>query len=506
MTRGYFPDRAIPPINSSSIENAIPDILAYATPRAFEMLQKKKNKNKPVIHRSHVVQHSVPKRKHLRRSLAIPHPLIQTVLSEEIAKAWSYLSAFCEQSPLSLSKPAVSSIRAVESTHGLGEQPSLRAQRSVGARYLLQADIARFYPSIYTHSIPWALHTKAAARADTAYLLVGNRLDLWVRETQDKQTGGIPIGPDTSFVLGETIATAIDLQLMSRFPHLRGTRSIDDYFLYFSTISEAEQCIAALHEIGSDFALDVNDTKTEIVVVPDSLEPLWKSGLRTLIIRDKPHPQAFDLLTLFDRAFEFAKQFPSDNVLTYAAKQVLGAPICFENWVLCEALLLKAALAEPSMLSVLHEIYVAFASFHTDSTSLAVLLNSICEYHAPLQQGNEVSWALWLASQMQVEIATKVADLIVRLDDDLVALAALHLRDQGLFGAGSYGKWESHMTAGELYEQHWLLAYEAHDRGWLPSLDGSDYVGADEFFPILRAHGVRFFGGAITGAASSFMY
>jgi len=28
-------------------------------------------------------------------------------------------------------------------------------------KYLIKTDIKNFYPSIYTHSIPWALHDKA---------------------------------------------------------------------------------------------------------------------------------------------------------------------------------------------------------------------------------------------------------------------------------------------------------------------------------------------------------
>jgi hypothetical protein len=200
----------------------------------------------------------------------------------------------------------------------------------------VKTDIARYYPSIYTHSIPWALHTKPVARADKQYQLLGNRLDLWMRETQDKQTGGKPIGPDTSFVIGEVIGTALDLALIAKIPSLRGTRSIDDYFLYFSTLSEAETGIAALHEVAKEFELDINDAKTEVILLPDSLEPRWKSDLRTLTIRDMGNGQAMDLLTLFDRAFEFSKQYPADSVLTYAAKQTLGANITAENWSFCD--------------------------------------------------------------------------------------------------------------------------------------------------------------------------
>ena len=123
-----------------------------------------------------------------------------------------------------------------------------------------------------------------------------------------------------------------------------------------------------------------------MIPLPDTLEPAWKSDLRTLNIRASGHAQATDLLTLFDRAFEHSKRFPSDSVLTYAAKQTLGATIEEDNWSFCEALLLKAALAEPTMLSVLGDIYEKYAAFHKDGTALATAIHSICSYHAPLNK------------------------------------------------------------------------------------------------------------------------
>lgn len=503
MTRGYFPDRIIPPVNSLSISPAIPDIRTFLKPKVKECLQKQPGGG---IHRSRPVLHSIPKRKHLRRTLSIPNPMIQFVLSVEVATSWAELSSFCAQSTLSLSVPKLSTFRAVEASSPLSEQPTFRAQRSVGARYLLKADIARFYPSIYTHSIPWALHTKKTARDDKKYKLLGNRLDLWMRETQDKQTGGIPIGPDTSFIIGEVIATAMDLQLATRIPSIRGTRSIDDYFLYFPTISDAEECLAAIHEIGREYEFDINDAKTEIIALPDSLEPKWKSELRSFSIRDLPTHQQFDLLTLFERAFDYSRQFPSDSVLTYAAKQTLSANIAEENWTLCEALLLKAALAEPTMLSVLSETYKKFATFHNDNTALTMLINSICDYHAPLQQGNEVSWALWLAKEMDITISKEVADRVVRLDDDVVALVALDLNEHGLFDATDFAKWSSHMQSGDLYDDHWLIAYEALEHGWLPALGIKDYIANDDFFSILQLHGVRFYSSTIVPITSFFDY
>jgi hypothetical protein len=274
MTKGYFPDRVIPPVNSLGLSIALPDMLAYVSPIAVGMIKK------PSKARSRCVAHSVPKRKHLRRSLSIPNPLHQSMAAAEMAAQWPALHQFCSQSPFALSVPVIGAGRAVVAKDDLGRQPLFRSQRSIGARYLLKTDIARFYPSVYTHSIPWALHGKATARADKKYALYGNRIDLWTRESQDKQTGGIPIGPDTSFIIGEIIGTALDLELKKKLPSARGTRSIDDYYLYFDTISEAESGLAALHGIAKQYELEINDPKTEIIALPDTFEPAWKTDLR----------------------------------------------------------------------------------------------------------------------------------------------------------------------------------------------------------------------------------
>ena len=49
------------------------------------------------------------------------------------------------------------------------------------------------------------------------------------------------------------------------------------------------------------------------------------------------------------------------------------------------------------------------------------------------------------------------------------------------------------MTAEDLYGAHWLLAYEALVKGWLPPLNGADYIDSDPRFKILRDRDVQFF-------------
>jgi hypothetical protein len=53
--------------------------------------------------------------------------------------------------------------------------------------------------------------------------------------------------------------------------------------------------------------------------------------------------------------------------------------------------------------------------------------------------------------------------------------------------------WESQMTTSGLYDEHWLLAYEANIKGWLPNPRGKDYVKSDQNFGYLKSEGVFFY-------------
>jgi hypothetical protein len=49
------------------------------------------------------------------------------------------------------------------------------------------------------------------------------------------------------------------------------------------------------------------------------------------------------------------------------------------------------------------------------------------------------------------------------------------------------------MSADALYDEHWLLAYEANVKGWLPSVSGTDHVAADPNFGFLKSRKVFFY-------------
>jgi transcriptional regulator with XRE-family HTH domain len=254
-----------------------------------------------------------------------------SLLTEE---KWADLEALAIRSPLSLTKPITTHPdQAIERHTPLSDFPSRRAAVRYAARYVLKTDIARFYHSIYTHSIPWAIHSKAAAKRDRTPNLWGNSLDKLIRDSQDGQTMGIPIGPDVSLLIAELLLSAVDEALVKR-TGVRGVRYIDDYELSFNTLADAERVRGVLQELLGDYELALNSAKTAILELPLQLQEPWVSELGHFDLRARKKGQHTDLLRYFDRAFVLARSYPAEGVLKYAVGKAANLTVLLENRLL----------------------------------------------------------------------------------------------------------------------------------------------------------------------------
>jgi Reverse transcriptase (RNA-dependent DNA polymerase) len=482
IRRGYIPTEFIPPFKSESLADAIPllsrNLLAYGKPF------------------SRCGHHSIPKLKHFRRVLSLPNPLHQSILAESLDAHWGEIQPHINRSQISLSIVEEDSTgrAALRRKAALDDIAVERSLRSSSARYVLKADLSRFYHTLYTHTVPWALHSKTVAKtrkSDRA--LPGNAIDSAVRNTQDQQTLGIPVGPETSDLIAEVIGASIDEQLQADVPNLIGIRYVDDFHLYFGTRAQAEQALTNLIAAAKEFELEVNQTKTEIIELPESLEPRWKTELRAFTINEEK--QRLDLLGFFSIAFELANEFPGHNVLKYAVARSIGVIVKQENWALYESFLLTSLMGEPALFPVLAQVLTKYRDdgYPLDLDKLSNALWEICFYHCKFRQGFEVAWALWLAKVFQLIVPDEVSAEIATLDDPVVAIVALDLRENGLITNIDTSKWNNNMTGEDLYSASWLLAYEARVRDWLPSKNGDDYIAADPFFSEIHAFDVHFY-------------
>src|SRR6266487_4450602 len=154
-----------------------------------------------------------------RRRLHLPNPFSYYLVSELLEKGWPRIQRHFEKSHYSTSVPIPdpTGLRALKRQSEGRDLVLRRAELRGTARYVLRTDISRFYGSIYTHSIPWALDGKSVAKTIRKGGLA-NDLDMAFRNLQDGQTLGIPVGPDASLVIAEIVACSVDRELQRKSP------------------------------------------------------------------------------------------------------------------------------------------------------------------------------------------------------------------------------------------------------------------------------------------------
>ena len=482
---GYLPRELIPPITSAELASNLGQILPTLSSFARR--------------HSRCELYSTPRTQHHRRLLRIPNPLHQIRLSKVLADNWSDLEAFITHpASLSASTPTVDpgSDRALKLAKNFGEVAIERSRRSTGARYVLEADFSMFYRTIYTHSIPWALHGKAKAkRLMRSPKLLGNEIDEAVRSTMGNQTVGIPVGPDTSFLIAEIIGVAVDKELRANVSGIKGLRYVDDYHLYFVTASQAEVALSMLHKAGYEFELELNPNKTAIKALPEPIDPPWVSALKLHDFRQNQTAQRSDLVSYFSRAFEYEKAFTDNLVLKYAIARVAALTVHEENWRLYHAFLLQSITADPKVIPTVLSILLAYRQLGYPRLvrSTSGIIHEMIAYHSRFNNIYELAWILWLSRALGIRIRRRAAQLLSQIDSSAVALVALDLRDSGLMASGlDTSGWESLLVGDELYSEHWLLSYEAYNKGWLNGPKG-DHVSPDDFFGTLMQHDVSFY-------------
>jgi hypothetical protein len=374
--------------------------------------------------------------------------------------------------------------------------PSHRASVRATSRYIVRADVADFYGSIYTHAISWAVHGKEEAkRFRNDGSLLGNRLDRLVRNGQYGQTVGIPVGPDTSHVFGELILARVD-QALAGQGCSNAFRYMDDYELGAMTLAHAEGSLADLQAALARFELSLNPRKTDISSLPAELETAWVPELRLFSIAKSPSRQRYDLMRYFARAFQLARQFPDGNVLKYAVSRLDDLTIVGDAWELVQNLVLQCVLSEADVLPRALRFFERRRreKREVDLSKLRQVLEGIIPRQAVAGHGSEVAWALWAAMLYDIPLSSDAVQPAASMDDSAVALMTLGLRDSGAIeGSLDFSTWQPVLGSGALREEHWLVAYEAVSRGWLDPDDPEWEIADDEAFEFLLDQGVHFY-------------
>lgn len=440
----------------------------------------------------------------LRRRLGLPNPLPFVRLCDVVNQHWRALEQHCQQSRFSTTTPLRDprGLRALIPKRGLNDAEPRAVQRGA-ARFVVRADISQCYASIYTHAIPWALHTKATAKKNRTSNLAGNVVDQAVRNCNDQQTKGIPIGPDTSLLVAEIILSAVDIELQNRHPTMRATRKMDDYEIVAASNAEADEYLNSLQEVLADFDLNLNGKKSEIQRLPLPLQPQWVRDFRCSEFGVSPAIQRTRLLDFFDELIQAARDNPTDSVINYGLAILRRAEIDSSNWDLLLSLVCQAVTAEPGAIAAAHALVMGLMDigFVPNSGLLSELVHSVIAHEAPLGHASEVAWALRMVLQGALHLDEDATSALGKLEDDVVACLALDAHRRKLLTRFSLPQqWACAMTEEALFGEHWLLAYEANVKGWIRT--PTDHVRSVPAFAFLKAEGVGFYGISVAQLSS----
>src|SRR3989339_395024 len=162
--------------------------------------------------------------------------------------------------------------------------------------YVLHTDITDCYGSIYTHSIPWAIHTKPVAKANRGpNENLGNVIDKHLRDMAFGQTNGIPQGSVLMDFIAEMVLGYADTELSIRIQQANIQdyhiiRYRDDYRIFSNNPQDSELITKILTEILINLGMRLNAQKTLVSnnLIRDSIKSdkiYWiaeKNGSRSI--------------------------------------------------------------------------------------------------------------------------------------------------------------------------------------------------------------------------------
>ncbi|MGE0367267.1 MAG: RNA-directed DNA polymerase [Phycisphaerales bacterium] len=436
------------------------------------------------------------------RHLGIPHPECYAVQALAISKHWKEIAEHCNRP-----QPAISRVHVRHVGNGCVFEMNYKGierfqleedevRWMAGAQYLVEADIAACFPSIYTHCIPWALHGKPESKQKSSLTaLSGNLLDKCTQNTRDRQTNGLLISPHASNIVSEIILTRVDTELQSK-GYARVVRHVDDYKFYASTYEEAEGFIRDLGLCLRTYEMSLNEKKTQILSLPRPSDANWRLVLNRFIFPTEKEIRFSVIRSYLDLALECAQAFGKSTPLNYAIKTLAGheEPRKLNGRAkrMYSQEAMNLALAFPYLAPLLDEC-VFTPYWHVGmQEKIADFSTALIRLGAKKIYPDAIAQALFLALKYQIGLGVSEAELagIVQLDDCVANVLLLeYAKKQGLKKVQATIKKRAAMLKvddARERDRQWLLIYQTWS---IAELKGN----GQGFLAMLKGKGFEFF-------------
>lgn len=412
------------------------------------------------------------------RLFSIPHPKPYIDICFEIFDNWSKIKHICSNRN-SLVYPRMHAdgrIMIMDYETSL-EKRNRYYKSAFGKKFLAHADIANFFPSIYSHALPWALVGFTTAKNNQNPSEWFNKIDKFFRSCSRNETAGAPIGPAISNIACEIILERIDKNLRNKFKYIR---FIDDYTAYCKTHDEAEEFIRLLSLELMKYKLNLNIKKTEIKKLPQAISEEWIGRMKELVPADK-EINASKVSNILDAAVRMQKDNPDGSILKYAANSIVRklndkSSIEFTKYII------KLCFHYPVLIPTLEKPLTKVYKNKVDSfkKELLFLLKDSIDYG----RSDAVCWLLYYLKIFHNDIPSRIADKIIEWGDCM----ALALLAEYSAHENKVIHFANQLNKKDLYEldTYWLLLYQLYFKGKIRKLYN------DNTFNVLKRHNVSF--------------
>lgn len=488
LEAGFYPDNIPPPFVSAD----------YAKYRSFLASQWNGKEFEKKI--SFGEPYSVPRFGKARRNYYIPNPVSYFKLAKFIADNWISIRAFLRKSEISTFRPVFDKIgQRTFFPIDFGEIEEKKTDLLALHDCYLKTDISRYYPGIYTHTIPWAMHGKQWCKQNlnTPALKnsIGGKLDKYVRHTQGNQSVGIPIGPETSRVIGEIIGTGLDciLQSQQNFNRDNAFRYVDDMFLGYNDTSSFDSTLRSIADAASTFELDLNYEKTSQVNSTTN-DGDWVHKIREFTISPSIDRQKYSIRSYFQVVQHESLSNPKENVLHYALRRAVDFAVHPKNWFLFENYLFRSGRQNHTCIPAIVEILVDrnYEVGDVNKNRVVRFIEDTISKCVSIKAAWELSWLLFLAKALRIRLEAKVIERICSVESSVCALLLLDLKRLNLADSLNAAVWDEALRASGPYGPMWLLLYEGSRRNWISSQFRVD-VEKDEFLRNLIQKNMQFY-------------
>ena len=440
-----------------------------------------------------------------RRKFAIPNPFHYCKAVDVIVKNEKEIAAILKKSSYSLTAPIEGKAKPhqayAKKSGSIADTKNEIELQYQNNRYEIRLDISAFFDNIYTHSIPWAIHTiPVAKKKKQDKNLLGNQLDKRMQAMNYNQTNGILVGNAVSRIIAEIILCTIDEAVKNEFPDIRCRRFVDDYYIYTKDSAQIQEIISFIRTNLAQYELCFNENKIQVNESPFLYGKPWVEQIKQYI-----HLQPDVFLSKMIMEYNTHKDIA---IIKYGLKVISECRYSKEDWPAIQSRLINLWVRFPSLAEYIRPILW----YNKASIGKSILKNaiySVIEESILLNREQELIWAVWFAKVFEISLRQDVICNVLKSKTDVAIIIMLdYVHTQGLHESPAikaslselYDELEREDTDAEektnqlMWTSHWLLVYEADRNGWL-NVPGKtfDFAQKNAFFKKLMDKNVMFY-------------